>query len=487
MSIFKLALRNVARHGRRSLTIALLIAAGTALFVLGNAVFANAVRGIKASFVDSFTGDFSVSAKVDEPFSLFGNEVPIVGEYATPLPLPNHDAIAKAIIALPEVKSAVSVVSGAARLDIGGWHDSTFFLGVSGPEYFEAFPSISVARGGALGSGERGILVNAAQVEELKCEKGLDLSVGDPVSLTVFSDSGFTIRSVPVVGIFSYATRSAASDKICIVDAETARSLNGYIVGSVCQDSSPSTAPIAPDSVDSLFSSGAGDSQTSVGGTLDLSSVEKALADTSTRAEANRTVAGAWNFILVGARDGSSQSRLRVALDRIADENGAAARVLDWRGTAGNQAQMVYALRLIFNIGIVILAFAGIVIIMNSLVLSVLERSGEIGMMRAIGASRSYVCRLFIAETLSLTLVGALAGLAVGCLGVLGLTAAKVRISNPLLVTLFSSHTLKPSITVLDAILYLFAALASGALAWIYPVRLVLKSQPIQAMAKADQ
>jgi ABC-type lipoprotein release transport system permease subunit len=484
MSILKLALRNVARHGRRSLTIALLIAAGTALFVVGNSIFANAARGIKASFVDSFTGDFSVSAKADEAFSLFGNEVPIVGEYATPLPLQGHDSIASSLGALPGVKSVVSVVSGAARIDIDGWRNSTIFFGVSGSEYAEAFPSISVVRGSFFQEGKPGLVLNAAQIEDMTRQNG-KIDIGDTVTLTVFTDAGFTIRSVPLVGIFSYATRSAASDRICFVDVETARSLNGYIVGSVAPDAAD--ASLAPESLDELFSSESSDSLASTGAALKLSNVEKALEDTGARAKAVRTISGAWNFILVRAEPGWSLPRLRGAIGRLVESGGYEARVLDWRGTAGSQAQMVYMLRLVFNIGMVILAIAGLVIIMNSLVISVLERAGEIGMMRAIGASRSYVCRLFVAETLAITLAGALSGLILGCVGIVALSLAGIRLTNPLLITLFSGSMIRPSITLVDAVSYLAAAMAAGALAWIYPVRLVLRSQPVQAMAKAEQ
>jgi putative ABC transport system permease protein len=486
MSILKLAFRNVSRHRRRSFTIAILIAAGTALFVVGNAVFANADRGIKASFIQGFTGDFSISAKADDTFSLFGNEVPIVGEYATPPPLQRHDAIADVVRALPGVKSIVSVVSGAARLDIGGWHDSAIFFGVAGPEYAQAFPSISVVRGAFLAEGQPGLLLNASQAAALEKASGRKASIGDLMDLTVFSDAGFTIRSVPLRGIFSYATRSAASDRICLVDVETARSLNGYIVGSSDESAGGASSSMNAGSVDDLFSSNAGDS-TAVEGSFDLASVEKALGDTSERSAAVRTASGAWNFILVRADGERSLPRLRNEIEKALVADGDEARVLDWRGTAGSQAQMVYLLRMVFNIGIIILAFAAVVIIMNSLVISVLERAGEIGMMRAIGASRSYVCRLFVAETMSVTLAGALAGLAVGSIAVALLSLAGIRLSNPLLITMFGDSVLRPSIGLIDAFSYLAAALLAGATAWIYPVRLVLKSQPVQAMSKAEE
>jgi ABC-type antimicrobial peptide transport system permease subunit len=200
-----------------------------------------------------------------------------------------------------------------------------------------------------------------------------------------------------------------------------------------------------------------------------------------------RTSSGAWNFILIRSDGSVGLSRLRSSIEKALAAGGYEARVLDWRGSAGSQAQMVYILRVVFNAGIVILAFAAIVIIMNSLVISVLERAGEIGMMRAIGASRSYVSRLFIAETMSVTLCGALAGLAAGYVAVSLMSFAGIRLHNELLITMFGDTVIRPSIRPTDALWYLAAALAAGASAWIYPVRLVLRSQPVQAMAKAEQ
>jgi len=300
LSIVRLALRNVARHWRRSFTIALLIAAGTALFVTGNSIFADSDRGIKASFIQSFTGDFSVSAKADEAFSLFGNEVPIVGEYATTPPLQRHDEIVAALRGTSGVKSVVSVVSGAARIDFGQWQSSAIFFGVAGHEYLRAFPSISVLQGAFLDDGQPGILLNAAQVEGYAKATGKSVVIGEQLGLTVFSDAGFTIRSVPLRGVFVYANRSAATDKICIVDAETARSLNGYIVGANGQAGGGASSSLGGGTVDDLFSSSEGDT-TTAGAGLDLASVENALGRSGESDLASSVSSGAWNFPIPAA------------------------------------------------------------------------------------------------------------------------------------------------------------------------------------------
>jgi putative ABC transport system permease protein len=61
---------------------------------------------------------------------------------------------------------------------------------------------------------------------------------------------------------------------------------------------------------------------------------------------------------------------------------------------------------------------------MNVMLVSVAERTGEIGLLRAVGAGRAQVARVFLAEAALLSLAGACAGLLVGLLGVGALVAA---------------------------------------------------------------
>ena len=69
------------------------------------------------------------------------------------------------------------------------------------------------------------------------------------------------------------------------------------------------------------------------------------------------------------------------------------------------------------------LAVAGIGI-MNVMLVSVAERTGEIGLLRAVGVGRAQVARVFLAEAALLSLAGACAGLVVGLLGVGALVTA---------------------------------------------------------------
>jgi putative ABC transport system permease protein len=89
-----------------------------------------------------------------------------------------------------------------------------------------------------------------------------------------------------------------------------------------------------------------------------------------------------------------------------------------------------------FTIGISsIAAIVGGLGVMNTMIMSVLERKREIGIMKAIGATRKYILSEILLESVIISLIGGILGLLVGSVGSYslrfvssGLTEAKVTI-----------------------------------------------------------
>ena len=81
-----------------------------------------------------------------------------------------------------------------------------------------------------------------------------------------------------------------------------------------------------------------------------------------------------------------------------------------------------------FYVLLAVLAFPSLIAILNTLAIGVIERTREIGMLRAIGATRSQVRKTIVAEALLLaalgTALGILAGLYLSYVFVAGLNAA---------------------------------------------------------------
>jgi putative ABC transport system permease protein len=121
---------------------------------------------------------------------------------------------------------------------------------------------------------------------------------------------------------------------------------------------------------------------------------------------------------------------------------------------------------LLLGLGAVAL-LVGAIGIANIMVISVLERRGEIGLRRALGARRRHIATQFLAESAVLALIGGAAGLLLGA----GATAVYAPLeSEPFVV---------PSYVLLAAPA---AGLAIGILAGLYPAARAARLSPTEAL-----
>jgi putative ABC transport system permease protein len=117
----------------------------------------------------------------------------------------------------------------------------------------------------------------------------------------------------------------------------------------------------------------------------------------------------------------------------------------------------------------VIVSLFGIV---NTLILSIYERTRELGMMRAIGTSRSQIRQMIRYESLITAMIGGILGLVIGVVGAV-------------LVTIFalSSSGYVVSIPVGTLLVLLIAAALAGLIAALAPARRAARLDVLQALA----
>ena len=132
----------------------------------------------------------------------------------------------------------------------------------------------------------------------------------------------------------------------------------------------------------------------------------------------------------------------------------------------------ISGLSAVLNILYVLLALSIIVSlfgIVNTLVLSVFERTREIGMLRAVGTSRRQIRRMIRHESVITALIGSVIGIALG-IAFGALLAARVS-------------SIAFTIPVGSLIIFLIASWIVGLLAAIFPARRASRLQPLQALA----
>jgi putative ABC transport system permease protein len=174
---------------------------------------------------------------------------------------------------------------------------------------------------------------------------------------------------------------------------------------------------------------------------------------------------------LVKAAPGTDVAGLRTSLDR-AMQPYPNIQVQDQSQFVGDATKQIdqlvqfFQLLLALSVGIAILG------IVNTLALSVLERTRELGLLRAVGMSRRQVKRMVRVESVLVSVFGGLLGLVVGI--VFGVALQKALVSQGVTVLSFPLGQLG---------LYLLLAAVAGVLAAWLPARRASRLNVLQAVA----
>ena len=484
MLILKIAFRNICRNTRKTILLGTLIALGMAFLFFANAVFESADQGVRTSFVGSLTGDVVMASESETPFSLFGNEIPVIDDYEVIPSIPGYADISESLDSLSYTQAYTPVVSGAAGVEIGDYRGTSAVFGIVPESYFDVCGDIEIVSGNPADIADGGIFLCQMVKDDAEKKLGRPLEVGDEIKLSLYSDGSFKIRKGKYAGCHSYINQTPPFDAIILADPTIVRGLIDYTAGNlVASDKNTAEEPAAVDDFDfdTLFSE-AEDSEKTAEEEFSLDKIESILADTTERDALAQVSSSAWSFVLFKATEGD-ENALKKELSALSKENHWNVEIKSWRKGAGLSAQMVFALKAAFDVGILFIIIGAVLVIVNALVISVLERSYEIGTMRGIGAGKPFISALFIAESMMLTLTAATVGIIIGIIAS-AIFAGGIPLHNNLLITMFGGDVLRPVVTFKNIALHFAGAAMVGALSWIYPVSLAVKIQPVMIMGR---
>ncbi len=136
------------------------------------------------------------------------------------------------------------------------------------------------------------------------------------------------------------------------------------------------------------------------------------------------------------------------------------ARLLDQAGYIASQTKMLSSLLTLVTAMLILAIVTALLGVVNTLALSITERTSEIGLLRAIGMQRGQLRLMIAAESVIISVIGALLGIILG----LGLGAA-------LAAALTTSRQATLAIPAGQLVIYIAATAAAGVLAGIGPAR----------------
>ncbi|HVO38213.1 MAG TPA: ABC transporter permease, partial [Spirochaetia bacterium] len=127
--------------------------------------------------------------------------------------------------------------------------------------------------------------------------------------------------------------------------------------------------------------------------------------------------------------------------------------------------------------------FVAIIIIMNTLSMNALERTEEFGMMRAVGAQKLFITRMFLAETFSLSFVFGGGGIIIGLIITWIVRALRIGSGgNQIFELLFGGEVFRPVLGPSGGIIGIIGLAVVTVLAVLYPVFVARKITPLDAI-----
>jgi ABC-type lipoprotein release transport system permease subunit len=173
-------------------------------------------------------------------------------------------------------------------------------------------------------------------------------------------------------------------------------------------------------------------------------------------------------------------------LQAAADREKLGLKIVDWRTASGFIGDFLWVIYSVLATALLIIFIVAVIVMNNSMVMATLERTKEIGTMRAIGAQKSMILRMFLAEAAVMSAVfgGIGALLAVGTVAWMhsvGLPAA-----NDVLVFLFAGPRLYPELQLIHVLVSAVLVGIVALISTLYPAWLAMRVTPLEAMQDAE-
>ncbi|MGI9096957.1 MAG: FtsX-like permease family protein [Solirubrobacteraceae bacterium] len=177
------------------------------------------------------------------------------------------------------------------------------------------------------------------------------------------------------------------------------------------------------------------------------------------------------SFVFLRFAGGAPPVATRAAIDRLLNARFPDAETQDREqvkeAQAGQINQLLYLIYALLALSLIVALFG----IVNTLALSIFERTRELGLLRAVGTSRRQVKRIVRLEAVITSLIGALLGLVLGVLFALA-------ISRPL-----EAEGFRLTFPVTTLVLLVAGAALAGMLASLWPARRAARLDVLQALA----
>ncbi len=500
MLVFKIAWRNILRHKGKSIIIGSILFLGALIMTLGNATAIGMQKGVEEHIVRGFTGHIILvsdqETKDNVLFTPMAKPLKILGDY---------EKIAAVLRQQDYVKDFIPMTRGGVAILGGSGMNFLLTFGCNFDDFQRVFGSpVQAVEGQLLHNGDHGLLINEKSRENQHKMQGYwlvpegyqlnkdnlskearaelpGLPQRSDLALGGFGEPNSTDLTLPIRAITRFKSLNNLMQEISIMDIESFRQLFGYYTAAdVVQELPPEQEKLLASGEEDLFGS-ADIFESGKGSTVrDLEKVIRAQAPPARKINYDNA---AYNYVSILLKPGEELNAAVARTRQLMKDSGLPVKVLSWKQASGQVAQISDILRIVINVFVILLFFVAVIIIMNTLSMTALERTEEFGMMRAVGARKGFITRMFLSETLALSALFGGVGILVGALVAwiiqpLGITAGQSEI----LELLFGGEVFRPTLGVEGVVSGIVALGVVTVLAVLYPLVVARRITPLDAI-----
>lgn len=503
---FKIAWRNIWRHKGKSIVIGLIIFVGALLMTVGNGMISGMEQGLAENIVNLFTGDVVVISDDQQKDNVLfdmmsGKPLEVINDYDSLEQVLETEEIVEQF--LPATAGMVFVFNSGAEMG------NILLLGVEIERYQQMFAdNFKVTLGRNLNPGERGLLLpeearnqaydfmdfwalpegvamNASRLpQEVKKELEF-LDVRRNIIFMGASTSNSTVDiKVPIKGIIKYKSLNKIWGNYCIIDLESFREAHNYVTGadSIIHLAEEQKELLGSEELDGYFGAEEVVDETKV--TEESFSISELKEETKRTATEYDVDDGAYNLAFVKLKDDVTKAQALKKLNHQFKSKELNLRAVDWKDAVGTIGSMALMIKGALNVFIMFIFFVAIIVIMNTLSMAALERISELAMMRAIGAKKWFLRKMFLFETGILSFFFGGLGIIGGVIIIYLLRALDITTTNELLQMVYGGDQLNPLVTIGDLGIGIIELGIVTLLSVLYPLKVVGRIVPLDAITR---
>ncbi|MBI5744452.1 MAG: FtsX-like permease family protein [Elusimicrobia bacterium] len=498
-----IAWRNILRHRGKSLVIGAILFTGAFLMTVGNGVITGMAAGVETNIVNGFMGDVVLVSDAQKSDNIL---LPLMGSSIEPIT--SYKRIKPILAAQPYIRHALPVGKNLAMMldektDTPGF---AYLIGADFEEYRKMFPdNFKVTEGRYPRPGERAMLFptfargefynfyniwflpeGGAVVKEHLSKEALAAGAALPVSSSVVMmgmTSGINSTNdlrFPIKGIVEYKALNQIFGHFCLVDIESYRECLGYFTAADMAAQVPKEEKkllaLEGADLDSMF--GGEDMMVSGAG----AAREKKKAAPSGAAKTAED--GTYNAVFIKLNPGATYKRALASLNAALTQGQAGVRAVSWNKASGPIGSMAVIIKVALFLFVTLLFCVAVIIIVNTLTMAAIERTAEIGMMRAIGAHKTFIAGMFLGETAILSAVFGGFGITAGVVAVRVIPLFRITTTNDILQILYGGNFFHPLLSLSGVALTVLQLLAVTVAAALYPMRVAGGITPLEAIAR---